>query len=71
MDSPIQRYSGLWPALRLSKNSGFLAFISSAHLLLFSKMRSWDCWRYLRTSLGLLSSGAAILKYERGRDLEQ
>jgi len=49
-NSPIHRYSGACPALRSLKNSGFFFFISSAHALLFSKMRSWDCWRYLRTS---------------------
>ena len=50
VDSPIQRYSGAWPALKWSKKAGFFFFISSAHFLLFSKMRSWLCWRYLRTS---------------------
>lgn len=53
--APIHRYSGAWPALKSLKNSGFFLRISSAHFLLFSKMRSCDCWRYLRTSFWSLA----------------
>ena len=69
--SPIHRYSGLCPALRFSKNSGCFPFISATHFLLFSKMRSWLCWRYLRTSCGscLSKSRSDILlaRVEDGR----
>lgn len=46
------------------KNSGFFAFISSAHFLLFSKMRSWLCLRYLRTSFCFSGSSDAILRFD-------
>lgn len=66
MDSPIHRYSGACPAVKSLKNSGFFFFISSAHFLLFSKILSCVCCRYLRTALVASGFSDAILSFKTG-----